>query len=305
MMRGVILAAVGILFFLLGAASARALGGDYAPSTVGAGAPEVHIRPDGTMSVRSAKVDQVVGTTFFLMTKWGTLPLRWAMKTDEKTRVVKRYGGAAEVSQITLGDYLDADGDFFVGSDFFGLTARAVKDWSLQEEQETFSGTVLEVNPDGTMLLRAAGGNAIRVREATTTSVRKGSVAIPWERIKKGDAVPLADGVYDYPSNTLTARTLVIFQSPAVFSARNYEGVLKARPAPAAPTAFTVSVGGLEYTVHLTEKTEVLKKNRASAELSRFVVGDIVRFYGRLQEEPKLLRDELIVDAEVVRNLNL
>lgn len=282
---------------------AFALPNDYNPASVGAGKPEVHIKTDGTMTVRSAKVDQILNTTLFLTTKWGTMPLRWTMKTDASTKVVKRYGGSARVSDIKLGDYLDVEGDFFVGSDFFGLTAQSIKDWSLQEEAGTFSGRIVEYNANNFVLQTPAQN--ITVQPATSTSIKKGGVAISWSRLKNGDTVVLADGVYDYVKNTLTATQIVVFQPTAAFAARNYEGTLKRIDAPRLPTTLAVTAGGTPYTVLLSEKTVVLKKGRAPAELSRFVAGDTVRFYGSLRPEENILRDELVVDAEVVRNLNL
>lgn len=317
-MRPVFLLVCGFVL-LVGVSVVYALPNDYNPASVGAGRPEVHIKQDGMMTMRGAKVDQIVGTTFFLQLKWGQLPMRFTMKTDTKTEVRKRYGGAAAVAQIKVGDYLDAEGDFFVGSDFFGLTAKNVKDWSLQEEREMFSGTIVEISPDATFTLRTPPGKIILVRPATpnqssqnsdatgqaTTTIRKGSVSIPWSRLMKGDTVPLANGVYDYAKNTLTAGELIIFQPKTAFAARNYEGVLKYIEVPRLPTSLTVTAEGADYTVRLTEKTAVQRKNRAPAEIARFVAGDTVRFYGALREEEKTLRDELIVDAEVVRNLNL
>lgn len=282
---------------------AFALPNDYNPGIVGAGKPEVHIRPDGTMAVRSAKVDQILNTTLFLTTRWGTMPLRWTMKTDTGTKVVKRYGGSAQVSDIRLGDYVDVEGDFFVGSDFFGLTATSVKDWSLQEEAGTFSGRIVELSANSFVLQTPAQN--ITVQPATSTRIKKGGVAIFWNRLKNGDTVVLADGVFDYATNILTATQIVVFQPIAAFAARNYEGVLKRIDAPRLPTALIVAVDGTEYTVQLSLQTAVLKKTRSSAELSRFVAGDIVRFYGSLRPEENILRDELVVDAEVVRNLNL
>lgn len=280
-----------------------ALVGDYNPASVGAGKPEVHIKQDGTMAVRSAKVEQILSTTLFLTTKWGAMALRWTMKTDSGTKVAKRYGGSARVSDIRIGDYLDVDGEFFVGSDFFGLTAKSIKDWSLQEEAGTFSGKIIEYNTNNFVLQTPAQN--ITVQPATSTQIKKGAVAVPWSRLKKGDTVVLADGVYDYAKNILTASQIVVFQPLAPFAARNYEGVLERIDAPRLPTTLVVAVGGVPYSVRLSENTIVQKKNRAPAELSRFVAGDIVRFYGPLRQEENIVSDELIVDAEIVRNLNL
>ncbi len=291
-----------LLFFVATGVSALVV--DYTPASVGAGAPEVYIKRDSTISIKSAKVDQIVGTTFYLQVKWGQLPMRFVMKTDGKTQVVKKYGGSAVVAAIKLGDYLDTEGDLIVGSDFFGLNAKQVKDWTLQEESEMFSGTITEVNP-ASFLLQTPFKGVISVQSTTTTSIKKGAVVLPWGRLVKGDMVLFADGTYDYSKNVLTATQIIVYQQKLQFGAKNYEGILQQIEGTTVPTAMTVSVSGVSYRVILSEKSLVQKKNRSVAELTRFVVGDTIRFYGPIREEEKTLRDELVVDAEIVRNLNL
>ena len=276
----------------------------YNPASVGAGSPELHIRTDGTVTLRSARVDQIAGTTFYVGVKWGDLPVRFTMKTSAKTSVTKRYGGSAAVSQIAIGDYLDVEGEFFVGSDFFGVEALRIKDWSLQEESAVFLGVVTEVNP-GNFLLRTPQNQTISVRMASSSTIRKGAVAIPFGLLQRGDAIPRAAGTYDYATNVLTATELIVFQPRNEFAPRNFEGVLKEARMAQLPATLTITVGGADYTVMVSEKAEVLKKNRAPAQLARFVAGDTVRFYGALREEEKTLQDARVVDAEVIRNLNL
>ena len=276
----------------------------YDPVSAGAGKPEVHIIADGMMNVRGARIDQMVGTTFFLTLKWDDFPMRFIMKTDEKTRVTKRYGGTADVSQFKLGDYLDAAGEFFVGSDTFGMTARQVKDWSLQEESETYSGKILEIVADGLFTLQTPR-KTVTLRIPSDASIKKGTVVIPLGRVMKGDSVALADGVYDYASNILTATSVVIFQSRAEFLPRNFQGTLKSIGGGAFPISLVVTVDGTDYTASITAATALLSKNRGSILLARFVPGDTVRFFGALRESEKTLRDERIVDVQVLRNLNL
>jgi hypothetical protein len=66
-----------------------------------------------------------------------------------------------------------------------------------------------------------------------------------------------------------------------------------------------VTVSGVDYTVKISDKTPVQKKNRAPGQLTRFVAGDTIRFFGAVREEEKTLQDALVVDAEVLRNLSL
>lgn len=282
-----------------------ALVSDYNPGSVGAGAPEVHITRGSTISIRSARIAQVVGTTFYLAQFWGQLPMRFVMKTDKETQVIKKYGGQTLVSAMKVGDYVDADGAFIIGSDFFGVEAKLVRDWSLQEEQETFSGQVAALLPAAAFMLKTSAGKEIVVQPGTTTIILKGSVTIPAERLLTGDTVLFADGVYDYAKNTLAPRRVAVLQQKTIFSSRNYEGMLIALDGTTRPTQISVSVGGVPYRVRLGESTGIFKKNREPAELTRFVVGDTVRFFGPLLEGPFTLRDERVVEAEIVRNLNL
>lgn len=303
MKRAFALGVIVLAFPLIGIAAPN----NYAPQSVGAGNPELHIKPDGTVTLKSGRVDQIVGNTFYLGVTWGMLPMRFTMKTDARTGVTKRYGGNATVSEINTGDYLDVEGEFFVGSDFFGVQAFRVKNWSLQEESALFSGVVLGMNPSEELTLRTLQGQTISVRLATSSAakVTKGSVVIPFGRLKKGDAVLSASGIYDYARNLLTADNIAVYQNKADFAARNFEGTLKQIVSVQMPATLVVSLGGVDHTVRLTEKTAVLKKNRSRAELARFVVGDTVRFYGPIREEEKTLQEVMVVDADIVRNLNL
>ncbi len=294
---------LALLFFCTLPLFAHALG-DYNPVAAGAGKPEIHITADGVMMVKGAKVDQLVGTTLFLTLKWGDLPMRVIMKTDAKTLVTKRYGGTTTVAEVKLGDYLDTSGEFFVGSDAFGMTARTVKDWSLQEESETYSGVITEVRSDGAFTLQTPS-KPITLRLLNSVSIKKGRVVIPASRIMKGDSVVLADGVYDYASNTLTASSLIIFQAQTEFLAKNYQGVIKSIGGNTLPATLVVTVDGVDYTVKVGATAEVLRNNRKSALIARFVTGDTVRFYGALREAEKTLNDERIIDASILRNLNL
>lgn len=293
--------------FLVGANMALAIASDYIPQSVGAGNPELHIKADGTITLQSGRVDQIAGSTFYLGLKWGALPMRFTMKTDARTIVTKRYGGSATVSHIKVGDYIDTEGEFFVGSDFFGMDALRIKDWSLQEESETFSGVIMEVNSDERLVLRTLQNQTISVQLATSSavSIKKGAITIPFGRLRRGDAILLASGVYDYARNLLTADRVIVYQNKADFTARNFEGTLKQIVSSQLPATFVIVVDGVEHTVKLSEKTAVLKKNRSAAELARFVVGDAVRFYGSIREEEKTLNDILVIDAAIVRNLNL
>ena len=295
---------LGVFLALLPVFALAALPGEYRPEAAGAGKPELHINADGSMSAKSVRVEQIAGTTIYLSMRWGQFPMHFTMKTDAKTTVKKRYGGTASVSAVKIGDYLDIEGEFFVGSDFFGLNARTVKDWALQEESGSFTGTILEI-AGSTFTLQTPTKNLITVVPSPSIDILKGSVAIPWDRLRKGDTVTLADGIFDHSKNTLTASHLTIFQSKEDFKPKNFQGTLKTMAGTAIPTSMVVTVSGTDYTVLLSESTKILQNNKKPAILGRFVIGDTIRFYGAVKESDKLLTDALVVPADAVRNTSL
>ena len=65
--------------------------GEYNPKSAGAGNPELHIKQDGSITIKSACIEQVAGTTFTFLCN-GAASMSFTMKTDEPS-VIKRYGG--------------------------------------------------------------------------------------------------------------------------------------------------------------------------------------------------------------------
>ena len=84
------------------------------------------------------------------------------------------------------------------------------------------------------------------------------------------------------------------------YKPKNFEGVLEEVVGTTLPTSIKVLIGRTSFLVNLKEKASVLKKNKNLVSLNRFVVGDKVRLYGVIREV-----DEAIIDADIVRNLNL
>ena len=117
--------------------------------------------------------------------------------------------------------------------------------------------------------------------------------------ITAGDKILSVAGLYDYPSNTLTASNVEVFQSKTIFKPRNFEGTLKSISGTTLPVSLVVTVGSTDYTIYLNEKASVLKNNKKPTTLTRFVVGDTVRAYGSIRET-----NLTEIDAEIVRDTN-
>jgi hypothetical protein len=117
--------------------------------------------------------------------------------------------------------------------------------------------------------------------------------------VRAGDQVTDTIGTFDYATRTLDANVVVIYTNMKVYEERNFQGTLKAVSS-ATPPTFTLNTEGKDYSVITTANTEIMNKQRKAVSTQRFVIGDTIRVYGKIREV-----DEPIIDAEIVRNLNL
>ncbi|MDP3661655.1 MAG: hypothetical protein Q8R17_02295 [bacterium] len=268
------------------------------PKTVGAPLA-LSIEENGDTVVEGARITQVTGTTIFASQYWGALPVRWIIRTNEKTSFKHRFGNPLVFSQLSMGDFISVEGTFNGSSDSLGIDAKSIKDWSVSTEGSSFAGTVASA-PDnsGAFILQIGDGSTVFVKPKATSTVVRGVVLIASSAIALGDRVLETTGVYNHLDRSLSADSVKIFQDKQKFTARNFEGKLTRLDGVTLPTVAAVVVGSKEYTVYLQEKMLVLRKNKNKTTLQRFVVGDTVRFYGAIREA-----EWSVVDAEVLRTL--
>ncbi len=105
---------------------------------------EVHINDNGTVLVRGAKVTAVSGNSITAVSSWGSTTLVWTVNVDANTQFVRRSGGASNVGEVTVGDSISFHGSLLTNSNGLVVSARVVKDWSLQPKHEprVFKGTL-------------------------------------------------------------------------------------------------------------------------------------------------------------------
>lgn len=290
----------GVILLLAGAQAASALIMPSIPSPSTVGSPlSLTIEDDGDTVLQGARITQITGTTIFAAQYWGLLPVRWIIRTDPKTLLTHRFGNPIVFSQLSLGDFVSAEGTFNGGSDTLGMDAKSIKDWSVSTEGSSFAGMVASApDQNGAFILTLGDGNTVLVKPKPGASVVRGVVAIISSVIAQGDRVLAATGVYNHLDRSLDASTIKIFQDKKKFAPRNFEGTLVRLDGTALPTLMLMKTDEGEYRVYLSDKTEIMKKNRAKTNLVRFVVGDTLRFYGAVREA-----DWSAVDAEVVRTL--
>ncbi|MEK7582166.1 MAG: hypothetical protein AAB488_02475 [Patescibacteria group bacterium] len=269
--------------------SAATLGGD------------VRITPEGKVSIKKAKVFQVSGGNFYTRVYWDNVFLRVTVVTNEKTKITKNYGEGAVVGDIKEGHFLDIEGMFPNSSDSFIITAVSIKDTSLEKEKLTTSGTVLSVKGEtDEFTMKTAKGNIITVT-TEGANIKRGIISINTGELKVGEKVTNAEGIYDYANDILASSNVQIYQDKSVFAPHNFKGKIKSISGTVFPVTIVVGLTKKDYIVIISDKTKLINTKGGSIILSRFLIGDTVRFYGAVRED-----DLSVVDnVEILRNLSL
>lgn len=263
---------------------------------------DIHIKPDGTFSATNVIVYQKAGTSnFFSRVTWGDAYVRVTVLAGKDTVITKAHGEPATVGDIREKDVLDVEGKLSAGEGALTISAARIRDTSLQVESKTLSGTVVSVNAkDSSIILsNQMFGATTTVLLSTSTTIQKGVRTIGLGDVSAGDKILSASGSYDYPKNAFTAGSVEVYQDKNMFTPRNFQGTLKSISSTALPATLTVEVGGADYTVYAAAGSSILNNRRQPATLSRFVVGDTVRFWGGIRQT-----DFGEIDAEIVRDLN-
>ncbi len=261
----------------------------------------VSVSEKGEVKIQNGVVFHIISNTFFIRTNWDNVYIRWTVRTDGNTKIVKRFNGSASFSEIKLGHIVNIDGVLVSGAESMDMKASFIRDLSLENEEGDFSGTITNISSDSkTLTLKTKNKKELKINILSDTFIKKGNVTITSPDIKKGDVILRLKGVYHQPTETVKAQSLEIYQDRKIFAPRNFQGKLKSLSSVTLPTNAVVTVGGVDYTVILNDKSEVLNNKKANTKLNRFVEGDVVRFYGSIREGA-----ETTVDAELIRNLDL
>lgn len=270
------------------------------PKSVGS-TLEVHIYDNGRMVLHGAQVVQVAGTTFYARSTWGSSSMRWVVRTDDTTRVIRRFGTETTIAEIKVGDILSIEGDFMASSDSLSVVAKKITDWSLSTDKIEFAGTITSIATSTTTFdIKTSAGNKITVVTNGSTSIIKGVIGISFDKLGIGERITSATGVYNHVSRVLTADTIRVYQDKSIFKPRNFEGTLQSLSGQSLPATMTVSVGGKSYIVELPTNTVILNAKKAPTTLKRFFADDKVRFYGAIKQD-----NLTVIVAEVVRNMDL
>jgi hypothetical protein len=261
---------------------------------------DIKIDSLGNVVVQNAKITLIAGDTIYARLFWGESSIRMTIKTGKANSITKKYGELLKVSDMKVGDRINIEGYLEDGADSLTLYAKSVKNLSNEQEAGKFSGTIIGPTTGG-YNLKTDEGETIKLSMNSSVVVEKGNRTLGFYDIKTGDRVLNVEGVFNHADKTLETNRIKIYIDLSVFKARNYQGTLKSLAGVDLPTTATVTVDGQDYTVKLMAKAAVLNNKRAPTRLSRFVIGDNVRFYGAIPEGDELR----YVIGEVIRNIDL
>lgn len=279
----------GILFIFSPIAVAHAL------------SSEIHVTKDGKANISSAKVMQIVTNTFFTRLYWGDAFARFTIRANSGTKFFRATGEQTTIAEIKEGDILDVTGELEPQSNVLTINASSIKNSSVQKEQTTMSGTVTAVDLTARQfILNDKKRGAVTVTIASSTQFIKGTRTLDLEHLRVGDRITKVSGDYDIPSKTLAADFVKTYIDLNQFKPQLFIGKLLETPASPDVPSIKISIKKIPYTAFLTNKTLIMRNNKSTTTLQRFVAGDLIRLYGTMREV-----DDALIDAEVIKNTNL
>jgi len=258
--------------------------------------PEIQINKFGKISVVGAKVMQFAGSTIYARVIWDSAFIRLLLKTDQSTKITRRYGESIKVSDIKIGDYITIDGVLESNADSLSIITSSITDLSDQTQQNAFSGTVTAINNSLTnFTLEDKNFGPINVNINESTQIILGSRTVNMAHIKVGDKILSASGVYNYANKTLTAKNIKIHIDLSIFKSKNHTGILKTIPGKTLPTTMVITIKSNDYLVNLSADTQIINNKRKTTALSRFLEGDTIVLYGNIRESDDLVIDNVLI----------
>ncbi len=271
------------------------------PFPVFALSSEVHITKDGKAVMNGVKVMQLAGQTFFTRLYWGDAFVRLTVKTNSKTIFYRATGEKTNLGEVAVNDILNLEGELEPGGSDLVIVPKTIKNSSVEKEQSILSGKVASLDlGNNKFTLDSKSKGIITVSVDTNTEFTKGNRRIDLGRVKVNDSIIKADGDYDFKTKTLSAKKIVVYVDLNTFKPKVHEGAVESIRGTTLPTDISIKIGKIVYTVYLDDKAEVINKERKKIVLSRFEAGDKIRLYGVIREI-----DEPVIDAEVIRNMDL
>ena len=135
--------------------------------------------------------------------------MNWTITSDANTKLIRRYGGASAMNEITVGDYISFQGSLVTGTASpMTVLAKTIKNWSVQKKNATFEGTVSSVSGSTFVMSTKKDGN-ITVTTTGTTQFMKNSATATLADVTVNSKV-VTTGLYNNLTHTLDASKVVV-----------------------------------------------------------------------------------------------
>ncbi len=158
---------------------------------------------------RGANVTVINGTSLIVSLKSHT----YTIATDNNTKVIRRFGAASSLGQISVGDLINVSGTW-TDATKNTVNAKLIRDGSIQERHDTFSGSVISVTGTGFLLQSAKRGQQTVIAGSNTKIIDRKGHTLSISSIVANDKVRV-DGLWDRTSKTITATTIRDISQPA------------------------------------------------------------------------------------------
>jgi hypothetical protein len=148
------------------------------------------------LNVKSGTIADISGSSFTLHSANGT---NYIVTTDTNTRLIKRFGGRANLSEFLENDKVIVTGT--IDSNSKTITARSVRDLSSQRLLGYFVGSIVSKGNTSFVLHTYLNGD-LTVNFGTATFINKNDQVINYSDIRAGDYIRL-NGTWDKNLNQI------------------------------------------------------------------------------------------------------
>src|SRR3990170_357595 len=204
-----------------------------------------------------------------------------------KTKIIRKYDGKSKLTEFALGDSVEVSGTIASSGN---IKAKKLKNNSISETSTAgIYGDIISINKAGnSFVLRWKGKKySITVNSDTKFIIPGKKTNGKLADLKVGDRIQ-GRGVYNSRTATYLADIGVVVRRSAVSLIKKYsksvnkEGVLSKINSTKAPTTIEFTSGSSTYSVNVTGKTVLVRKNFGKSSLSEFQVGDKIHVVGTL-----------------------
>lgn len=220
----------------------------------------------------------------------------WSVSVNGDTKLYRRYGAAAQLSEFMIGDQLAIKGTITSSSTPLAMTAQVIKNLSIEKKNGTFNGKILSLSATSTsFIIEPKARQQQTINVTSNTKYLWGKKTASRSDLAIGQQV-IVKGVWDRQSNNVLADSVTIKIINVV--KRGEITAINISNSSSTPSTLTLKTKDQTYTVKITEQTKLVRKFGGKSLLSEFSVGDQAQVTGTLDSET-------IITAKLVKDISI